>query len=314
MLLESTIFLLMGLELYGLIVEVHTEHGSVRTAVLLGALAAVLVITIRAVFVVPSLWLLHRRGRRDPATRERIAAIRDQLASGELVTAHSDDPRLHDEEYVQRVQARSAQMSTRITRRLADLDYLSAQAFGWREGVVLVWAGMRGAVTLAAAQSLPADTPQRALLILIAFVVAAGTLLVQGGTLGWLVRLLGLTGRDPSAHQEQLFELRRELAGLLTARLDDNSLVKPDGTTFSPLAVEWARRIVTSLLTADNQRGAEGEDLRSERGQLRLAAIELQRAELLRIRDLGTYPSSVLEDTLTQLDADQLSLELRTGA
>lgn len=314
MLLESAIFLLMGLELYGLIVEVHTEHGSVRTAVLLGALAAVLVITIRAVFVVPSLWLLHRRGRRDPATRERIAAIRDQLASGELVTAHSDDPRLHDEEYVQRVQARSAQMSTRITRRLADLDYLSAQAFGWREGVVLVWAGMRGAVTLAAAQSLPADTPQRALLILIAFVVAAGTLLVQGGTLGWLVRLLGLTGRDPSAHQEQLFELRRELAGLLTARLDDNSLVKPDGTTFSPLAVEWARRIVTSLLTADNQRGAEGEDLRSERGQLRLAAIELQRAELLRIRDLGTYPSSVLEDTLTQLDADQLSLELRTGA
>ena len=58
---------------------------------------------------------------------------------------------------------------------MADIDYLAAQAFGWREGVVLVWAGMRGAVTLAAAQSLPADTPQRSLLVLIAFVVAAGT-------------------------------------------------------------------------------------------------------------------------------------------
>ncbi len=57
---------------------------------------------------------------------------------------------------------------------------------------------MRGAVTLAAAQSLPADTPQRSLLVLIAFVVAAGTLMVQGSTLGWLVRLLGLTGATPT--------------------------------------------------------------------------------------------------------------------
>ena len=177
----------------------------------------------------------------------------------------------------------------------------------------LVWAGMRGAVTLAAAQSLPADTPQRALLILIAFVVDAGTLIVQGGTLSWLVRLLGLTRRDPAEHQAQLLELRRELAGMLINQLDDNSLTKPDGTAFSPLAVDWARRIITALTTADDQRGADGEDLRSERGQLRLAIIELQRSELLRIRDLGTYPSSVLEDTLTQLDADQLGLELRTG-
>ena len=39
---------------------------------------------------------------------------------------------------------------------------------GWREGVVFVWAGMRGAVTLAAAQTLPLDTPNRSLLVLIA--------------------------------------------------------------------------------------------------------------------------------------------------
>lgn len=312
MLLESAIFLLMGLELYGLVVEVHEEHGSVWTAITLGVLAAIMVIIIRSVFVAPSLWLLHRRGRHDPAVRERIAAIRAQLESGDLPTP-ARNPLEDTTEFTLRVNRRSEQLSTRLTRALADLDYLSAQSFGWREGVVLVWAGMRGAVTLAAAQSLPADTPQRALLILIAFVVAAGTLIVQGGTLGWLVGVLGLTAKDPDEHRAQLFELRRELADVLTERLNDNAMTKPDGTPFSPLAVDWARRIIDALLTADDQHGADGEDLRTERGQLRLALIELQRAELLRIRNLGTYPSSVLEDTLSQLDADQLSLELRTA-
>lgn len=312
MLLESAIFLLMGLELYALVLEVHEEHGSIRTALWLAVLATVMVIVVRTAFVAPSLWLLARRGRRNPKTRERIAAIRDQLESGDF-RPPSPRPGTDETEYAARVSERSAELSSRLTRRIADLDYLAAQAFGWREGVVLVWAGMRGAVTLAAAQSLPADTPQRALLILIAFLVAAGTLLVQGGTLGWLVKLLGMTTSDPGAHQAKLLELRRELGEALTERLQDNTLTKPDGTPFSPLAVDWARKITGALIASDDQRSAEGVDLRSERGQLRLAAIELQREELLRIRDLGTYPSSVLEDTLTQLDADQLSLELRTG-
>ena len=49
---------------------------------------------------------------------------------------------------------------------------------------------MRGAVTLAAAQTLPEDTPQRSLLVLIAFLVAAGSLIIQGRTLPRVVRLV----------------------------------------------------------------------------------------------------------------------------
>ena len=36
-----------------------------------------------------------------------------------------------------------------------------------------------------------------------------------------------------------------------------------------------------------------------------------QRDELLRIRDLGTYPFVVLEEALSQIDADQVGMELR---
>ncbi|HEY5978949.1 MAG TPA: sodium:proton antiporter [Microlunatus sp.] len=311
MLLEGAIFLLMGLELYGLIVEVHNAHDSVWTAVRLGLLAAVLVIILRAGFVAPALWLLARRARRGTALRHRISSVQDRLLDGSI------SPRVgrlgrSDEELDQHRADQAARMSTSLTRRLADIDYLAAQAFGWREGVVLVWAGMRGAVTLAAAQSLPAGTPQRSLLVLIAFVVAAGTLMVQGSTLGWLVRLLGLTGRDHDADQAAALELRSELMTPVIERLARDEFTKVDGAKFAPATLAWARAVLPTITVDPKEREAEGEDMRTERGALRLAVLELQRAELLRIRDIGTYPSAVLEDTLTQLDADQLSLELRS--
>ncbi|HEY5787060.1 MAG TPA: sodium:proton antiporter [Microlunatus sp.] len=319
MLLESAIFLLMGLELYGLIVEVHTAHDSVWTAIRLGLLASVLVILLRAVFVTPSLWLLARRGRHGTAIRDRITTFQDRLQDGSLApqTARRSGPDRPGRSEAQldrdRVD-RTARIETSLTRRLADIDYLAAQAFGWREGVVLVWAGMRGAVTLAAAQSLPADTPQRSLLVLVAFVVAAGTLLVQGSTLGWIVKLLGLTGRDSDADLAAARELQSELMTQVSDRLARGEFTKVDGEPFAPATLDWARQVITTITVDPDEREAEGEDLRSERGELRLAVIELQRAALLAIRDLGTYPSAVLEEMLTQLDADQLSLELRSRA
>ena len=57
---------------------------------------------------------------------------------------------------------------------------------------------MRGVVTLAAAFVLPEETPRRDVLILAAFAVVAGTLLVHGTTLPWLVRRLDLPGPDPA--------------------------------------------------------------------------------------------------------------------
>ena len=52
---------------------------------------------------------------------------------------------------------------------------------------VLFWAGLRGAVAVAMALSLPADLPQRELLQEITFGVILFTLLIQGTTIGWVV-------------------------------------------------------------------------------------------------------------------------------
>jgi len=56
---------------------------------------------------------------------------------------------------------------------------------GWLH--VLFWAGLRGAVAVAMALSLPADIPQRELLQEITFGVVLFTLLFQGTTIGWVI-------------------------------------------------------------------------------------------------------------------------------
>ncbi len=64
---------------------------------------------------------------------------------------------------------------------------------GWLH--VLFWAGLRGAVAVAMALSLPDDIPQRALLQEITFGVVLFTLLFQGTTIGWVVeRAVGRRG------------------------------------------------------------------------------------------------------------------------
>ena len=61
-----------------------------------------------------------------------------------------------------------------------------------RGALVAAWSGMRGIVTLAAALALPADFPHRDFILLTAFVVVFGTLVIQGLTLRPLLLLLRL--------------------------------------------------------------------------------------------------------------------------
>ncbi|ROQ38225.1 CPA1 family monovalent cation:H+ antiporter [Frondihabitans sp. PhB188] len=83
----------------------------------------------------------------------------------------------------------------------------------WRQLLVLSWTGMRGVVTLAAAVSIPVMTdsgrevPARDVMFLIAFVVTVGTLLLQGLTLPWMIRRLGVQDLEQNERDVQA-ELR----------------------------------------------------------------------------------------------------------
>jgi CPA1 family monovalent cation:H+ antiporter len=69
----------------------------------------------------------------------------------------------------------------------------------FRERLVLIWSGLRGALTMALALGLPLSTPSRALLIHMAFGVVLFTLIAQGLTLPLVIRRLGFHHLTPAA-------------------------------------------------------------------------------------------------------------------
>jgi hypothetical protein len=81
-------------------------------------------------------------------------------------------------------------------------------------GLVISWAGMRGIVSLAAALALPLGFPSRNLIVLTAFSVVLGTLIIQGLTLKPLLRALKLDDDDPVGQEVRTARARALKAGL----------------------------------------------------------------------------------------------------
>ncbi|MDX3852850.1 Na+/H+ antiporter [Streptomyces sp. AK02-01A] len=98
--------------------------------------------------------------------------------------------------------------ATWLAKRMHTLrDYDEDIPLGWRETVVMWWAGMRGVASVALALAIPLRTdsgepfPGREEIIYIAFAVIVTTLVFQGLTLPWLVRRLGVRA-DADAERE----------------------------------------------------------------------------------------------------------------
>jgi len=317
LLLESAVFLLVGLELPALVSSLSKDGAYLDHPLILAVVAGALAILVRAGFVASALWFLARRNRRTPRVREQLSQLHQQLAEGQLpepsLVNHGTSARIrrfgqrrttHSEE------ERIGRWQRLLGRRIADIDYLAAEQFGWREGVILVWAGMRGAVTIAAAQSLPEDTAHRPLLILAATMLAVGTLVIQGLTLEPLARRLGLTGGDNESDPLVWRQLQTELD---TAA--QRGLPRPGEGEPGELLNRVGERLKQSAEGAGkNWFGLRGEEATAAWAtfrELRLAAIASQRDRLLELRALGSYPSAMLDDALAQLDAQQISIELR---
>src|SRR5207245_5556816 len=100
---------------------------------------------------------------------------------------------------------------------------------------VVSWAGMRGAVSLAAALALPFTTKvgspfdQRSLIIFLTFCVILGTLVVQGLTLPMLIRFLRLEDDGSAAREEAKARIRAAEAALVRIdELVDEAWVRED--------------------------------------------------------------------------------------
>ncbi|HET6287658.1 MAG TPA: Na+/H+ antiporter [Amycolatopsis sp.] len=181
-------------------------------------------------------------------------------------------------------------------------------AWPWRYSAVIAWAGMRGVVTLAAAFVLPADTPHRAVLVLVAFVVVAGTLLLHGTTLPVLVRRLKLPPPDPAedALQEAavLHDMTRaaleELEKIRTPEDPDDIVERLRSRLQHRSDSAWEELGRQSTLT---------ETPSDAYRRLRLRLLEVEREKFLEARDSGMADDDVLRRILERLDIEESMLD-----
>jgi CPA1 family monovalent cation:H+ antiporter len=305
LMLEGAVFLVMGLELKEIWQQNLEAEQGIWHGVWLAASAVGIILLVRTGYVALLVSGQARRSHRiDRKRLEDFSQRLDQVATGPPRVRSGGPKRGRP---IPQPSERSLQrMRTRLTMMLADFDYYQSSPLGWKHGAVIVWAGMRGVVTLAAAQTLPRDTTERALLVFVAFLVAVGSLMLQGFTLPWLVRLLGLegSGRSGPSPVEQR-RLDDEMRAAAASVLESGTLARRDGTPFSAELLDT----VGARMTRPPDDDSTG--LAQDMLELRLAMIEAMRARLNDLSRHGAFSTAALRHALAELDADQLSLELR---
>ena len=160
-------------------------------------------------------------------------------------------------------------------------------------GLVISWAGMRGIVSLAAALALPPAFPYRELILLTAFSVVLGTLVIQGLTLKPLLRALDLRDDDPVGREANAARERALQAGLASFAHDQ-----------SPVA-ELVRQELTAHLKREEARIDAGEDPRDPHGEIHRNAIQAARQAVFEMRaneEIGDDAFHVIEEELDWLE------------
>jgi CPA1 family monovalent cation:H+ antiporter len=185
----------------------------------------------------------------------------------------------------------------------------------WPEALILGWAGMRGVVSLATALALPLETPDRDLLLFLTFCVILATLVGQGLTLPWLVRMLGVADDGSGAEQE----LRARAAALDAAcrRIEQLSDEWPDHLPLvETLRAQYGHRAshlgeLTAYGDANGRRplSDEAEQEILEHGQIRRAVIDAERAAILELRQRGEIGDHAWRRVERDLDLEELRLE-----
>ena len=265
--LESGIFLTMGLQAFGIVEETAAFSGGLAFAAFLAVTLGALIMVIRAVFIAFMFtWLDHRHKRRQRRYEAEVARIerfekRMHKASevdADMLEARDLSPERW-EEALNLYRRRLKRRARRNAMRGSDLDYFENEPLGPREGSVIVWAGMRGAITLAAAQTISTHAPMRAFLLSIALFIAAGALVIQGLTLPGLIRIVKPKMATGDISEEERAKLLKVMGSALVDTALAQAIHEVDGQTLLSAGVSRTLSRLGHALTDE----ATGEQART---------------------------------------------------
>jgi NhaP-type Na+/H+ or K+/H+ antiporter len=191
----------------------------------------------------------------------------------------------------------------------------------WRETTVVGWAGMRGAVSLAASLALPPSFPDRDLLVFLTFAVIVATLVGQGLTLPPLIRRLGLVSRH-AQDAVLVAEARRRLTVMALSHIDDltrsdrhpHEVVDRLRIGYESQLARIDRTLAALGSGTATPEGAghgdgpgAGEHQRAER-ELRRQIIEAERTELDHLVARRKITKLVADEVRAALDVDETTM------
>jgi Na+/H+ antiporter len=163
----------------------------------------------------------------------------------------------------------------------------------WKVSLLVSWCGMRGLLTLATALALPADFPGRNPIVLAAFTVVLGTLVLQGATLKPLMTLLRIGGDDGFVGELSHARKRMLHAGIEAVGKEDEAVAE----------------LLGAKLRASAEIARDGEDPQGSTHYDRAIwrTVKVQRRELLRMRHAGEISTDIYYRLEEELDWIELA-------
>ena len=175
---------------------------------------------------------------------------------------------------------------------------------GARCATVISWAGMRGVVTLTVALSVPEGFPGRDFILVTAFAVILGTVLIQGLTLERVIRWANLKESDADTAR-------------LTISEAEAAMAKAQVHVVERLAYDEAGELIHPQLLKRYQTKAEMTVVYSQKQEemapklhahfdVVLEAVAAGRAELIRLHRAGDIDEDTLQELEKDLDLEEL--------
>lgn len=186
----------------------------------------------------------------------------------------------------------------RLFKRLRLTDH---RPLGARASTVISWAAMRGVVTLALALSVPQGFPGRDFILVTAFAVIVATVLIQGTSLGRVIRWARLN--EPDLPRLNLSQAEAAMANVQLAALD--VIAYRDGELIHPQLLESFQKRAKAI---DNL-ATRSDDLRPQlhaHFDAILEVVAVGRRELIRLHRAGDIDDHTLRDLERDLDLEEL--------
>jgi CPA1 family monovalent cation:H+ antiporter len=185
----------------------------------------------------------------------------------------------------------------------------------WKTVFLVAWSGMRGVVSLASALAVPLTVtsgeafPHRNLLLFITFVVILFTLVLQGLSLPWVIRLLKI--EDPGDNEdEQELAIKLRLAEASLDHLQTNYADEVNTIdAYDRLKEKYVRMIEISnkkLLKEESETSSPGFLPRYR--QMLIELVDVRRKELQKLRKENIYSGELIRNKERELDLEEARL------